>query len=71
VADILLSTKLSLPPVQKNWLCGRIIDRLNAGLERKLTLLSTPQDSVKQLCLLGLRQNRRLCCRTRIDFLPR
>lgn len=43
MADILLSTKLSLPPVRKDLVVRPdLIDRLNAGLERKLTLLSTP-----------------------------
>lgn len=43
MADVLLSTKLSIPPARKDLVVRpRLIARLNAGLQRRLTLLSTP-----------------------------
>jgi LuxR family maltose regulon positive regulatory protein len=39
----LVATKLNIPPVRENRvLRPRLIDRLNAGMERKLTLISSP-----------------------------
>lgn len=43
MAPELLSTKLFIPPARKNLVPrSRLIERLNEGLERKLTLLSAP-----------------------------
>jgi LuxR family maltose regulon positive regulatory protein len=43
MATPLLSTKLYIPPVRPNWVPRpRLIERLNEGLHRKLTLLSAP-----------------------------
>ncbi len=39
----LLKTKLFLPPVRPNWVSRpRLIERLNEGMKRKLTLISAP-----------------------------
>ncbi len=40
---LLLKTKLYLPPVRPNWVSRpRLIERLNEGMNRKLTLISAP-----------------------------
>jgi LuxR family maltose regulon positive regulatory protein len=41
--DILLATKLTIPPIRRELVARpRLLEQLNAGLERKLTLLSAP-----------------------------
>ena len=41
--DALLRTKLYIPPLRPEWVSRpRLLERLDAGLDRKLTLVSAP-----------------------------
>jgi LuxR family maltose regulon positive regulatory protein len=42
-SELLLTTKLYIPPVRPELMpCSRLLERLDAGLHRKLTLISAP-----------------------------
>jgi LuxR family maltose regulon positive regulatory protein len=48
----LLKTKLHIPPIRSELVSRpRLLERLDAGLERKLTLLSAPAGSGKTTLL--------------------